>query len=638
MERQMLEKLKSDLKIAIKNNDFAKIEMLKNVLDYNDMQVEAIRRGFTGYPSIDKPQSVNSKFLEKNPLIPSMDIISLLKLLSRNTRLNPAIDCNELNANYQELINDSHTLALSFRELGVKKGDIVTISLPSNYQAICSFFALNEIGAITTFIDTYASEPEILSYLSNYSSPILINYNKSKEQNENLKKKSNVKYIITLSNQLVNDRNINNDYKTNQSDEFIDFHTLGSIASYQKDGFHLPNSGKTDALILYTSGSTGQPKAVVLTNKNVIAAQVYASKTSHTENITGTKTMTCVPLRYPYGMVTSLLTSLLWGKEAIMTPDWDTNTVVYYYDKKPNIVFGSPAVLDITMKKIPDEYSLKQVSHFISGGDFLTVSHAEIGYGFFRNHDNDTVEIGNGCGNAETVSIGSTPVGVPLKQNTAGKILVGTTPLVIDKDIPSDEIILNGDELEEKGYGVVGELCLSGEYVFKEYFGEPDKTAMSKFIRNGKEYFRTGTLGYVDPDGYFTPTDRKSRFFIRSTGHKVYLDNVQRIIAASNNKIADVATVKVPDEEELYITKAYIVLKNGYLPDDTTKNEIFDSLFVPINTNGKEEQLKEYEIPKDIEFIEELPRISGTEKIDYPTLEEMAAKSYNISNKLIKKL
>ena len=589
----------------------------------------------TGYPSIDKPQSVDATFFEKNPIIPSIDMITILKLLSRKTRDNPAIDCDDLKANYQQLIEDSHALSLAFRELGVKKGEIVTISLPSNYQAICSFFALNEIGAITTFIDTYASDAEVISYLNNYQSPVLINFNKKKEENESLKKNSNVKYIITLNNKKVNSRNINSDYKSNESDVYIDYNTLGSLSSYQKNGIHLPNKGNDDALILYTSGSTGQPKAVVLTNKNVLAAQMYAGNTSHTENITGTKTMTCVPLRYPYGMVTSLLTSLLWGKEAIMTPRWDSNTVQYYYTKQPNIVFGSPAVLDLTMKFVPDDMNMMQISHFISGGDFLTVQHADLAYDFFRKHNNVNIEIGNGCGNAETVSIGSTPVGVPLKQSTAGKILVGSTPMIIDKDIPSDIPIEHPELLEEKRYGEIGELCLAGDHVFKEYYGEPEKTNCAKFNKNGKTFFRTGTLGFIDEDGYFTPTDRKSRFFIRSTGHKVYLDNVQRIVSASCDKIADVAAIKVPNEDELYTTKLYVVLKNGIFPDEQIKKEIYDSLLTPVLIDSKKEQLKEYELPRDIEFISSLPRKAGSEKIDYDLLEEMSKSDAYTSGKTI---
>ena len=581
----------------------------------------------TGYPSIDLNQSKDAKFFERNPIIPSLDTITILKILSRKNRELPAIDCDDLRVTYQRLIDDSHTLYLAFKELGVKKGDIVTISLPSNYQAITSFLALNEVGAVTTFIDTYSSKEEILSYLNNYQSPIFINFNKSSYENKEIRQNSNVKNIITLSDKMTNSLDIFLDYHINNSDEYIDFHTLGSISKYQKDRMHLPNKGNDDSLILYTSGSTGQPKAVVLTNKNILAAQMYAGNTSHTENITGKKTMTCVPLRYPYGMVTSLLTSLLWGKEAIMTPYWDSNTVEYYFKKKPNIIFGSPAVLELTMRFLPNDMDLSQISHFISGGDFLTVQHANRGYEFFEKHNNTSIEIGNGCGNAETVSIGSTPVGVPLKQSTAGKILVGTTPLIIDKDIPDDKPIANPEILEEKKINEVGELCLAGEYVFKEYFKEPEATKRAKFNRKGKTFFRTGTLGFIDEDGYFTPTDRKSRFYIRSTGHKVYMDNVEHIISNIDSRIVDCAVVKVPDDNELYVNKAYIVILNNIGQSDELKNEIFDKLRVPISSSEKAEQLKEYEIPYDIEFIEKLPRKAGTEKVDYVYLENMAMES-----------
>lgn len=592
----------------------------------------------TGYPSIDKPQSKDATFFEKNPVIPSIDIITILKLLSRNNRDLPAIDCNNLHATYQQLIADSHTLCLAFKELGVRKGDIVTISLPSNYQAITSFLALNEIGAVTTFIDTYSSKEEILLYLNNYQSPIFINYDKTATENEEIRKKSHVKYIITLSNKLSNSLDINNDYHLNNNENFLDFHTLGSISKYQKNRIHLPNKGNDDSLILYTSGSTGQPKAVVLTNKNILSAQMYAGNTSHTENITATKTMTCVPLRYPYGMVTSLLTSLLWGKEAIMTPDWDNNTVLYYYQKNPHIIFGSPAVLELTMRFLPKNFDLSKVSHFISGGDFLTLQHANRAYEFFKEHNNTSIEVGNGCGNAETVSIGSTPVGVPLKQSTAGKILVGTTPMIIDKDIPDNKPITNAELLDEKKYHEVGELCLAGEHVFKEYFGEPNNTECAKFTRNGKTFFRTGTLGFIDEEGYFTPTDRKSRFYIRSTGHKVYLDNVQHIISCSDSRIVDCAAVKVPDENELYINKAYVVLEEGVEPSSEIKEEILDKLKYPIFNSEKTLQLKEYEVPYDIEFIDELPRMIGSEKIDYISLEEMAILSLEKNKSLVKRM
>lgn len=574
------------------------------------------KENFTGYPSIDMPHTIDSKFAEKHPIIPSVDTITILKLLSRNTRDLTAINCDELTATYQDLINDSHIVCNAFRELGVKKGDIVTISLPSNYQAIVSFLALNELGAITTFIDMFSTKEDIYEYLNEYSSPIFINYNATKEENDSIIKNTHVKNVITLKNGLENSKDINGDYHQNNSDTFIDFHTLGSIAEYQKNGIYLPNSGKDDSLILYTSGSTGKSKSVVLTNKNVLAAQMYAGNTSHTENITGMKTMTCVPLRYPYGMVTSLLTSLLWGKEAIMTPNWSKKNLKYYLDKNPNIIFGAPSILDFFMKYCPDEYDLSKVSHFISGGDFLTVEKANKAYSFFEKHNNDSIEIGNGCGNAETVSIGSTPVGVPLKQSTAGKILVGSTPLVIDPDIHVDKPIEHPELLKEKKYNEIGELCLAGDHVFKGYYNNEELTKCSKFTRNGKTFFRTGTLGFIDEDGYFTPTGRKSRFYITGSNYKVYLDKVQNTIIKTDERILDAAAVSLPDDENLYAHKVFIVLDNNIEGTDELKEELMEEI--------KNSNLKQYEYPIDIEFVSELPRIYGSDKIDYHSLEDWA--------------
>ena len=109
---------------------------------------------YTGYPSIDLPQTKDSTFFEKNPIIPNVDVVTLLNLLRRKDGNLPAIDSNELKATYGQLKKDAHQLYLAFKELGVKKGNIVTISLPSNYHAIACFLI---------FISTFVNFP--LSFL-----------------------------------------------------------------------------------------------------------------------------------------------------------------------------------------------------------------------------------------------------------------------------------------------------------------------------------------------------------------------------------------------------------------------------------------------------------------------------------------
>ena len=567
----------------------------------------------TGYASIDNPHSINSTFIEKHPVLPNINIYSLFKLLSMSKLEMPAVDCLDLKANYGQLINDSVTISLALKELGVKKGDIVSVAMPNFYQALAAYFACNRIGAVTTYLDAVSSPEDISKFVNLFESPVLINFDKDAEYNKKIKDTTHVRHIITLNKQNLNSLVLTNNYTITSNDNLIDFNSLGSIASYQKNRFEGLHSKKEDSLILFTSGSTGNPKAVVLTNENILAAEIYAMNTSHTENITAPSTLVCVPFSYPYGFVTSALTTLLWGKEAILAPNISKDNVEYYYSKKPGIVFGSPALLDLTMKYLPENMDLSSTTHFISGGDFLTLSHARRANDFFAKHGAKNVEIGNGFGNAETVSIGSTPVGVPLRQETAGKILVGSNVMIVDPDT-----------MEEKKYGEEGLLCVSGKHVFKEYYKNPELTKEVKFKRNGREYYITGALGFIDETGYFTITGRKSRFYIMSSLNKVYCDKIQGIMSTFDC-IRDCAVVPVPNEEFLFVNKVYIVLNEGYEGNEELLLYIKELCKQPaIMPYGGTLQMKDYEIPTYFEFVNEIPRISGSDKIDYIYLEEDA--------------
>lgn len=573
----------------------------------------------TGYPSIDKPQNNGASFFSTHPIIPNINIYTLLKLTSIKHRNAPAVDCLELKATYAQLLQDAVTVSTALKELGVKKGEVAAVSMPNLYQALVIFFACNRIGVITTFLDAQASADEILSYLNLFDCPIFFNYDREADYNQKIADGSKVSCIVTLNQKAINTVGFSfSAPKT--SGKFISYENLGVIAGRRKNKFEPMHGKKEDALILFTSGSTGKPKSVLLTNENVLAAEIYAMNTSHTQNITSPKTMICVPFSYPYGFVTSALTSLLWGKESILAPNISKDTISYYYTKNPGIVFGSPALLDLTINYIPAQQKLTSTTHFISGGDFLTVQHAQKGTDFFMQHGADNVEIGNGFGNAETVSIGSTPVGVPLRQETAGKILVGTNVMIV-----------NPDTMEELTYGKEGLLLVSGKHVFKEYYKDPELTREVKTVINGREYYNTGTMGFIDEDGYFTVTGRQSRFYIMSSLNKVYCDNVQNIISIYDG-VQDCAVVKVPDKELLFVNKAYIVLDADFAPTAETEQRIRAMLnYSVLAPTGRNVQLKPYEMPAYIEFVSSLPRKPGTEKINYQFLEQDAAQKHGES-------
>lgn len=134
-------------------------------------------------------------------------------------------------------------------------------------------------------------------------------------------------------------------------------------------------------------------------------------------------------------------------------------------------------------------------------------------------------------------------------------------------------MIIDQDTHEEKKYGEEGLLLISGKHVFKGYYKNEELTNQSKMTIDGKEYYNTGTLGYIDEDGYF--------------------------------------------------------------PDEDTLGHIKDLFYIPTTvSNGRKTQLKTYEIPSYVEFVDGLPRIPGSEKIDYPSLEKDAELKLTTGNKV----
>ncbi len=597
------------------NNKKEKLIAAKEVIEYlNDEEakelLEKIERGDpTGYPSIDKTHLKGTKYFDRNPIIPNFSLFNTFKFMSGSFKGKYALDSVGARLTYDDLKKQSIVVSKALKEIGIKQNDIIAITMDNYYQAFVMFFAANRIGATITFLNNAAPYEEIRNYLNEYESPLLVNFDKDVEYNEKIKNETKLRNIITLGKE---DLPINGfaGKKNNGYNDLISYGELKNISDYRIAPFNTLYGGDQNALILYTSGTTGKPKSVVLTNKNILAAELYSKHTGATEDVTNLKTMVSVPFCYPYGFVTSGITSLLLGDEAILTPNINGSNVSHFLSKEPKVIFGSPALLELIKRNIPDDQDLSFVTNFISGGDFLTSRIYEEGIEFFKKHGAN-VKICNGYGNAETVSMATQVVGVPYKPETAGKFFPAIDPIIIDPVTHA-----------EKKYNEEGLLCVSGKHVFKEYYKKPELTKESKFIRNGKEYYNTGTMGYIREDGYFVITGRESRFYIMSTLNKIYLDYVQKVVSALDC-VKECAVIKVPDKDKLYVNKAVIVLADGYSPSDEVARNIIELLNnAVVCENGEEIQLKPYEIPSYVEFVDTLPRNQLSGKIDYKYLED----------------
>ena len=580
---------------------------------------------FTGYPSIDNIHNKDYSFFDRNPIIPDMSIYNTINMLSTFYRKEEAIDCLDLNVNYDEMINDTVLLSKTFKELGIKKGDIISVSMPNFYQGVIVYLAANRIGAVTTFINSMSSIEEVLGYLNEFESSLFINFDKDSEYNKKIKDNSKVRNIITLNKNEINTKNYGNiTSSANGYRDDLSFSDIGSIAKYYKRPIYTLYGGKEDSLILFTSGSTGNPKSVVLTNQNILASGIYMKNTGRIKAKVGERCLVCVPFSYPYGFATSTIMSLICGRVAVLAPTLSKDNIRYYLSKNPNYVFGSPALLELIKRNVKDSDDLSSIHTFVSGGDFLTVSQNKAGVEFFRKHGAETI-ICNGSGNAETVGTNTMAVGSINKPETVGRVLVGTKAIVV-----------NPDTLEEVKYGEEGMLCISGKHVFKGYYKNEDMSRETKFVYKGIEYYKTGNMGILDTDGYFTLTGRSSRYYIRSDLNKVYLEHIQNVISLID-VVDSCCVVPKEDKDLLFTNKAYVVLKDGVLPSLEVSDYIMNMCYKPLynSVTGEMVQLKPFEVPESITFLDVLPRTKA-DKVDYTFLENMAKNEVKIKKKELK--
>lgn len=580
---------------------------------------------FTGYPSIDNIHNKDYSFFDRNPIIPDMSIYNTINMLSTFYRKEEAIDCLDLNVNYDEMINDTVLLSKTFKELGIKKGDIISVSMPNFYQGVIVYLAANRIGAVTTFINSMSSIEEVLGYLNEFESSLFINFDKDSVYNKKIKDNSKVKNIITLNKDEINTKNYGNiTSSANGYRDDLSFSDIGSVAKYYKRPIYTLYGGKEDSLILFTSGSTGNPKSVVLTNQNILASGIYMKNTGRIKAKVGERCLVCVPFSYPYGFATSTIMSLICGRVAVLAPTLSKDNIRYYLSKNPNYVFGSPALLELIKRNVKDSDDLSSIHTFVSGGDFLTVSQNKAGVEFFRKHGAETI-ICNGSGNAETVGTNTMAVGSINKPETVGRVLVGTKAIVV-----------NPDTLEEVKYGEEGMLCISGKHVFKGYYKNEDMSRETKFVYKGIEYYKTGNMGILDTDGYFTLTGRSSRYYIRSDLNKVYLEHIQNVISLID-VVDSCCVVPKEDKDLLFTNKAYVVLKDGVLPSLEVSDYIMNMCYKPLynSVTGEIVQLKPFEVPESITFLDVLPRTKA-DKVDYTFLENMAKNEVKIKKKELK--
>lgn len=376
-----------------------------------------------------------------------------------------------------------------------------------------------------------------------------------------------------------------------------DFMKLGKHCFYN---YSVKRRADDPAVILYSGGTTGKTKGIVLTNKNfnALGQQVIAANPMFR---VGDKMLAAMPLFHGFGLGVCIHTMLSQGGRCILVPRFTAKSYAKLMIKyKCNFIAGVPtlyeALLQLPSMEGADLRALKGV---FSGGDSLSVELKKKFDKFLYDH-NCMIQVREGYGTTETVTACCLTPPHMFKNGSIGVPFPDTYIKIVKPDTD-----------EELPYGEEGEILLAGPTVMKEYMNHPEETA--KTLRkhaDGLTWVYTGDLGFMDNEGFIYFKGRAKRMII-SSGYNIYPGQIENILDA-NEYVQMSCVIGVPDIYKMQKVKAFVKLVPGVEPDDETKEKLMSYC---------RKHIAKYAMPYDIEFKEDMPK-TLVGKVAYRILEE----------------
>jgi long-chain acyl-CoA synthetase len=487
---------------------------------------------------------------------------------------------------YENIINDSMILASYLKNKGLVPGDRVAIYLQNVPQFVIAEVATWLLGGIVVPLNIMFKSKELEFYLKDSGAKAFIGLEKETELNLlPIKEKANLEIIITTNakDYIKNDipNILKDDIKNYPLGKDNDFCNIIKMNDEKLDQIHYPDPDDP-ALISYTSGITGPPKGAVNTHYNIIfAANSYKELVNLNENDV---TVTMVPLFHIGGNISFLVTSLYSGIPLILMYRFDPSEALRLIEKWKGSYSANPITIYIALMNHPD-FLKRDLSHFKKLGHGAMAAPPAL---IDKWEKLTGVYIHNSLGMTEATSIITV---VPFDQK--GPVDKDTNALTVGKPIPGSEIkIINPETGNMVNNNELGEIIIKGPNVIKKYWNNPEET--KKAFIDG--WFKTGDWGKIDDDGWVYFIDRV-KDIIDVSGFKVWPREIEDIIYM-HPAVKEAAVVGKPDAIKGEIPKAFIVLKSEYVNKVNSEDII----------NFLKENLAAYKIPKEIEFVVELPK------------------------------
>ena len=526
---------------------------------------------------------------------------------------NVAFDFMGRSTTYKTLVKEIEQCAKALKTIGVREGDKVTIAMPNCPQAIQMFYAVNLVGGICNMIHPLSAEKEIEFYLNASESVTAITLDQFYNKFENIRQNTKVVNIIIASIKDELSKPVKAGYMLTEGRKvkkipddapvirWRDFLHLSRHCFYN---YKVERKGSDPAVILYSGGTTGTTKGILLSNKNfnALGQQVIAANPMFR---VGDKMLAAMPLFHGFGLGVCVHTMLSQGGRCILIPRFTAETYAKQITKyKCNFIAGVPtlyeALLRLHSMEKADLGSLKGV---FSGGDSLSIELKKKFDKFLYDH-NAKIQIREGFGTTECVTASCLTPPHMAKEGSIGLPFPDTYYKIVepgtDKEVP---------------YGTEGEILIAGPTVMMEYVGHPEETAQTlRKHADGLTWIYTGDLGTMDEEGFIYFRGRAKRMIITS-GYNVYPGQLENILDA-HEFVHMSCIIGVPDPYKMQKVKAFVMLKPGIPANEDTKEAIMAYC---------RKNIAKYSMPYDIEFRAELPK-TLVGKVAYRVLEEEEAK------------
>ena len=532
-----------------------------------------------------------------------------VEIIAQKYPKNVAFDFMGKSTTYKELVEQIETCAKALKTIGIREGDKVTIAMPNCPQAIYLFYAVNLVGGIANMVHPLSAEKEIEFYLNDSESITAITLDQFYHKFEAIRKNTKIVNIIIASIRDALAEPIRSGYMLTEGRKiqkipedapvirWKDFMRLSRCCFYN---YKVQRTGDDPAVILYSGGTTGTTKGILLTNKNfnALGQQVIAANPMFRP---GDKMLAAMPIFHGFGLGVCIHTMLTQGGRCILVPRFTPKTYAKDLVKnRCNFVAGVPTLYEALLRLSDmDGADLSCLKGVFSGGDSLSIELKKKFDKFLYDHK-ATVQVREGYGTTETVTACCLTPSHMYKEGSIGLPFPDTYIKIVepgtDRELP---------------YGQEGEILLAGPTVMREYVHHPEETAQAlRTHDDGLTWVYTGDLGSMDAQGFVYFKGRAKRMIVTS-GYNVYPAQIENILDA-NELVQMSCVIGVPDSYKMQKVKAFIKLVPGVEPSDATRQSILAYC---------RKHIAKYAMPYDIEFRDDLPK-TLVGKVAYRVLEE----------------